>query len=110
MNKKILISSLAVAALTLPFIVLGQNSGGSSGGSGVTIQGMVDAAVQTTLYIASGVVVILWVVTGILFLSASGDPSKLSSARKSLLAAVVGTVLVIVASSAVSLIRSAFKL
>jgi hypothetical protein len=76
----------------------------------VTIQGMVSAAVQTTLYIASGVVVILWIITGLMFLTAQGAPDKVTQGRKALLAAVVGTLLVIVASSAVYLVGSAFGL
>lgn len=75
-----------------------------------TVQGMVDGAVQTTLYIASGIVVILWVVTGVLFLTALGDPAKLKSAKTGLFAAIAGTVLIIVASGALNLVRSAFNI
>lgn len=77
--------------------------------SPITITGMVVAAVNTALFIASGIVVILWVVTGILFLQAQGAPDKLSTAKKALIAAVAGTLLVIIASSALSLVRSAFN-
>lgn len=76
----------------------------------VTIQGLVDGAVLTTLYIASGIVVILWVVTGVLFLSASGAPEKLKSAKMALIAAVAGTVIVIVASGAINLVKSMFHI
>ena len=76
----------------------------------VTVSGMVSAAVSTAFYIADGVVVILWVVTGILFLIAQGAPDKLTSARKALFAAVIGTVVVIVANSAVYLVGNAFNL
>ena len=76
--------------------------------SAVTIQEMVDAAVQTTLYIASGIVVILWVVTGVLFLTAQGAPEKINTAKKSLMAAIAGTVLVLVASGAIALVGGAF--
>ena len=98
MNKKILFLSL-LAVLFVPTLT-----------SAVTIQSMVDAAEQTTLYIASGVVVILWVVTGLLFLSASGAPEKLKSARTSLFASVAGTVVVIIAASAISIVTGAFNL
>lgn len=98
MNKKTLFLILS-GVLVLPSLA-----------SAVTIQSMTDAAVQTTLYIASGVVVVLWVVTGILFLSAQGAPEKLNSAKKALFAAIAGTVLVIVASGAISLIKSAFNI
>ena len=76
----------------------------------ITIQSIVDAAVRTTMYIASGIVVILWVVTGILFLVAQGDPGKLTQARHSLLASAAGTVLIVVAASAIYIISSAFNI
>ena len=92
-------------AVFLPVIASADNGGG-----GVSIAGMIHAAENTALLIASGVVVILWIVTGILFLSASGAPEKLGSAKKALLAAVAGTVLVIVAGSAIALVSGAFGL
>jgi hypothetical protein len=59
------------------------------------------------LLIASGVVVILWVITGLLFLTAQGAPEKLGTAKKALFAAVAGTVLVIIASYAMDLVGKA---
>jgi hypothetical protein len=97
MNKKITFLIL-LGILLLPSLVSAQ----------VTICSMVDAAVQTALYIASGVVVILWLVTGVLFLSASGAPEKLGAGKKALIAAVAGTLLIIVASSALFLVGGAF--
>ena len=99
MNKKTLLLILS-GVLVLPSLAFAQ----------ITIQSMVYYAEQTTLYIASGIVVILWVVTGIMFLTAQGAPEKLSSAKKALIAAVAGTVLVIVAGSAIALISDAFGL
>jgi uncharacterized membrane protein (DUF485 family) len=78
--------------------------------SALTVQDIVDGAIQTTLYVASGITVILWVVTGLLFLSAQGDPSKLKTAKTSLFAAIAGTAIVIIASSAIGLVSSAFNL
>ena len=93
MNKKTLFLILS-GILILPSLASAQ----------VTIRSMVGAAEQTVLYVASGVVVILWVLTGILFLSAQGAPEKLSKAKTALLTAVAGTVLVIVASYAIDLV------
>lgn len=103
MNKKLSFLTL-LGAIVSPALAL------ATDGGDITITGMVDAAVQTTLYIASGIVVILWIVTGILFLTAQGDPAKLKTAKSSLFAAVAGTVLVIVAASAISLVKSMFGL
>ena len=95
MNKKTLFLIL-LAVLVLPSLAFAQ----------VTVVTIVDAAVATTLYIAGGIIVILWVVTGILFLTAQGAPEKLNLAKKALFASVVGTALIILAGSAISLVGS----
>lgn len=101
MNKKILFLIL-LAVLILPLSAFADST--------VTVKTIIAAAIQTALYIASGVVVILWVITGLLFLTAGGAPDKAVSARKALIAAVAGTALVIVAASAISIVGSAFGL
>ena len=78
--------------------------------SAVTIQGLIDGTVDVSLKVASGVVVILWVATGILFLSAQGAPEKLSSAKKALLAAVAGTIVVLVAEGALDMVKNALNI
>lgn len=101
MNKKIFFLIL-LNILMLP--VLAQ----AAEANNVTIQSMVHAAENTALFIASGVTVILWIVTGVLFLSAQGAPEKVNMAKKALIAAVAGTMLVIVAASAIALVGSMF--
>ena len=98
MNKKFLFLIL-LSVLVVPSAAFAQ-----------TITGMADAAVNTTLLIASAIVVILWVVTGLLFLTAQGAPEKLTQGKKALFAAVAGTVIVIVATGAIGLVRQAFGL
>ena len=97
-NKKILFLALLIV-LALPSLALA-----------ASLQGIVDGAVNVSLIIASGVVVILWVVTGILFLTAQGAPQKLSSAKKALFAAIAGTILVLVAQGAMDMIRKALNI
>ncbi len=97
-NKKILFLALLIV-LALPSLALA-----------ASLQGIVDGAVNVSLIIASGVVVILWVVTGILFLTAQGAPEKLSSAKKALFAAIAGTILVLVAQGAMDMIRKALNI
>ena len=74
MNKKTLFLILLLGILVLPLSVLADNN--------VTIESMTAAAVKTTFYIAGGIVVILWVITGLLFLSASGNPTKRAQLEK----------------------------
>lgn len=104
MNKKIFLSIL-ISALVLPISVFAQSSGSS-----ITVESITGKAVQTTFLVASGIVVILWVVTGLLFLQAQGAPDKLSTAKKALIAAVAGTAIVIIAGSAIALVKSALSL
>ncbi len=99
MNKKIFFIIL-LGVLAIPALA----------SAAITIEGMVQAAVKTTLYIASGIVVVFWIVAGLLFLTAQGEPAKVTSAKHALVAAVAGTVLVIVAGGAIGLVSSMFGL
>lgn len=99
MNKKLFLLILIIV-FVMPMLAFAQ----------VTIQSMVNGAVKTALYIASGVVVILWIVTGVLFLQASGSPEKLGAGKKALFASVAGTLLVIIAQSAIWIVGNAFNI
>ena len=99
--KKELLSVLflsIVAVLVLPNITLAQPT---------TITGVVANVVKLVWVVATGIVIIFWVITGVLFLSAMGAPEKLGTAKKSLFAAVAGTILVALAYSAGVIIENA---
>ncbi|MDO8530091.1 MAG: hypothetical protein Q7S10_01665 [bacterium] len=53
-----------------------------------------------------GLVVIMFIYAGILFLTASGDPTKIGNARRAVIWAVVGVAVGFLAFSAVGLIRT----
>jgi len=55
--------------------------------------------------IFGGLVIVMFIYAGILFVTAQGDPSKISTARKAVLWAVVGIIVAFVAFSAVKLMR-----
>lgn len=76
-----------------------------SASAAVTIESMVNGAVTAAWVIATAVVVILWLVTGMLFLTAQGAPEKLGSAKKALFASIAGTVIVVLAFSMRSIIE-----
>lgn len=95
MNKKILFLSLA-CSLFLPSLSSAQ-----------TIEGMVTSVVNNVVWpVAIAAVVIFWLATGILFLAAMGDPSKLNTAKMSLIASIIGTIVVVIAASAMAIIRN----
>jgi hypothetical protein len=118
--KKIFLLILLISVIALPLITLAVSGGidtstgesnvpgGDSGGSGggITMDSIIKGAVTAAWDIATAVVVILWLVTGILFLIAQGSPEKVNTAKKALFTSIAGTVIVIIAYSAMSIISA----
>lgn len=50
-----------------------------------------------TWLIGTAIVVISWTIAGIMYLVSMGSPEKMTTARKALIAATIGTVLVVIA-------------
>ena len=72
-----------------------------------TIAGMVDNIVVNVAWpVAIGAVIIFWLATGILFVSALGSPEKIGLAKKALIASVAGTIVIVLAASAIAIIRN----
>lgn len=104
-NKKILFLIL-LSILILPvktFAQVGLDCPGD-----MSIDNIACNAVNTALYIAAAIVIILWVVTGVLFLMAQGAPEKLNKAKLALFTSVVGTIVVILAFYGMDLVGKAF--
>ena len=97
--KKNLLLSLSIvllSALILPSMT-----------SAVTITGMVDNVALIIVHVGGILVIIFWIITGLLFLSAQGAPEKLSNAKRALYMAIAGTALVILAQVASTIIGNA---
>ena len=94
MKKKLLSLIFLVSVFVLPGITLAQVV------ANITITGVVANVARLVWVVATGIVIIFWVITGVLFLAAQGAPEKLSTAKKALFAAIAGTVLVVLAYSA----------
>lgn len=87
MNKKILFLILLTSILFLPSVIFAVNE------LTTTIGGVSTALVLIgTMMVAIG-----WVIAGILYLTSAGSPEKTGIAKKALIAAVIGTILVIFA-------------
>jgi hypothetical protein len=97
MNKKTLFYTLLAVILVLPIAASAQ----------VTIPGIVNNIASVIWNVAIVAVVIFWLITGVLFVTAMGDPGRVGTAKKALFAAVGGTVIVILAYSAMNIISNA---
>jgi hypothetical protein len=78
--------------------------------SAQTLATMSAAIAGQVVIVGTWIVVIMWVVTGILFLTSVGDPAKLKLARNSLFAAIGGTILIILANGAITFVANSFGL
>ncbi len=96
MNKKNLIASISTALL-VPALAFGQ-----------TIAGMAQAIANQVVIVGTWIVVIMWVVSGIMFLMAAGDPGKVKDARTGLFAAIAGTIIIILAQGAIAFVKNSF--
>lgn len=94
-SKKILL--ISTTALFLPLLAFAQ-----------TLASMAEAVAAQVVLVATWIVVIMWVATGIIFLTAQGEPAKLNAGKTALFAAIAGTILIILANSAVALVKNSF--
>jgi RsiW-degrading membrane proteinase PrsW (M82 family) len=99
MNKKILYAAATIIAALLPAIA-----------SAISLCTMADAVKNVILYVGWVLVVIAWVATGILYLTSFARGSDLKSANTALVAAIVGTIVVLIAANAASFVGNSFGL
>ncbi|MEK7658824.1 MAG: hypothetical protein AAB352_03090 [Patescibacteria group bacterium] len=96
-NEKILTLILLASILILPGIATAQ-----------TVAGMVTNVVNNVVWpFAIGAVVVLWIATGLMFLTAQGEPGKLTNAKSALVFAIAGTVIVVIANLAIGIVCNA---
>ncbi|MEK7658823.1 MAG: hypothetical protein AAB352_03085 [Patescibacteria group bacterium] len=100
MNKKTLFL-IFFSALILPFIA-------NAAEAPSQFCQMVLAITKLSWWIGGSVVVIGWVVAGILYLT-SGGGERMVIAKKALIAAVIGTILVVISGSAAILVKDALQ-
>jgi len=96
MNKK-LVSFLILVAIFGPVIV-----------EATTAKEMAEAVQKAVIEVGTVLVIVGWAVAGILYLTSVGNPGRMDIAKKALIAAVVGTILVILASGAKEFVQTLF--
>ncbi|MFA6190392.1 MAG: hypothetical protein WC711_02665 [Candidatus Staskawiczbacteria bacterium] len=110
-NKKILFSILLLGMLVAPVLVLGQDPNAfentANGGDTATKIATNIQALMVTL--GGAIVVIGWVIAGILYLMAAGDPGKVKTAKQAMIAAIIGTVLIVIAAGSYKVIEGIVK-
>lgn len=104
------------ASAATPKEELCKGSGGSWSGStctnansgGVTVQGLIKDVVNVLLFIIGAVSVIMIIIGGLRYVTSNGDSSSMTSAKNTILYAVVGLIIAMAAYAIVNFVISAF--
>jgi len=105
MNKKIL--ALVVLSLFLPVLTMAQ-IGGSPPSINTDLTSLGQKIANAVWIIFTIIAVIMFVVAGITFLTAQGDPEKVKGARNSVIWGVAGIVVAILAFTIIKVVTSIF--
>ena len=100
MDKKLLIFVLLAVVLMLPATANAMVS---------NLQCLLVAITRAAGLIFSGIAVVCFLISGVLFLTAGGDPEKTQAARSSFVWGIAGVVVGIIAFSIVAIISSALQ-
>ncbi len=101
MNKKIFLALIAVAVIA-PVM---SYAAGTNNACDV-----INAFKTIFEQVGSAVVIIGWIITGVLYLLAGGDPGKIKTAKAALVACVIGTAVIVLSVTAFTFVNSALNL
>ncbi len=103
--KKITLSSVVVSALTLPFLAFAIDSSTPPQEASISDFPTLIALIEKVMWWVFGAIaVIMFVVAGILFLTAQGQPEKVQAARSAFIWGIAGVVVGIIAYSILAII------
>jgi hypothetical protein len=107
--KKIKITLASLSTLLLPVIALAQMEPNAPGGPGTSIgslQQIIHAIENAFGLVFGGIAVIMFLIAGIYFLTAGGEPEKVQKARSAFMWGIAGVVVGIIAFSIVAIVSS----
>lgn len=99
MKRSLIALSLIAAVLSLPILVSAQMQG-------ITLDSLISSIKNASWKIFGIIAIVMFVVAGILFLTAGGDPEKVGTARKAFLWGVAGVVVGILAFSIITFVEA----
>lgn len=108
MNKKLAVALSSAALLALPLTSMAIVFTGQPGQSNINLIYVIQGILTATWWVFMGLVVILFIIAGIQFLTAQGDPTKLEQARQFVIWGFAGVVVGVLAFSAIVIVRNTF--
>ena len=109
MNKKLIITASTAALLALPLIGLAFTAGPSpivdAGAPPLSIEDLIQKIFDFVWPILVAFVIIMFIVSAFLFITAQGDPAKIGQGRQAIIWGVVGIVVLILAYSILFIVK-----
>jgi type IV secretory pathway VirB2 component (pilin) len=99
-NKKILFLTLLLAVLIVPVCAYADLTCGDTTGGNEQLSTILTNFTNAASAVGSALAIIGFIIAGIMWLTASGAPEKISTAKKALMAAVIGTAILALAQGA----------
>lgn len=108
-NKKLIALSASALALALPVVALAVDYS-IPNTTNVAITALIDAILVLTWQVFVGIAVVMFIVAGVSFLTAKGDPESVGKARMFVIYGSVGIVVAILAFSVAAILKTTFGL
>ena len=105
--KKIILSLIAVCILALPVLTLAQ-IGGSPPSISTDLTTLGNRIANAVWIVFTIIAVIMFVVAGIMFLTAAGNPEKIAQARNAFIWGIAGVVVAILAFTIINVVTKIF--
>ena len=106
MNKKLIIALSTVALLTMPLAAMAFNAGSTPNSVTLSVTQIINIVLDFIWPIFAGFAVIMFLVAAFMFLTSSGDATKVATARQAVLWGVVGVVVGLIAFSIPLIVRT----
>ncbi len=102
MNKKLVVLS-ALLVVLLPITVLAfAEPPQPSPNQNISVAVLVDRILNLLVWpLATGIVIILFIMAGFIFLTAQGEPAKIQEARRAVIWGIVGVIIIVISFSIV---------
>ena len=109
--KKIKLVLTSLSALLLPIAASAQMQGTAPGGYGTvgSLQQLIKALENAAGLVFGAIAVIMFIIAGIYFLTAGGEPEKVQKARSAFLWGIAGVVVGILAFSIIAVVGSVIR-
>jgi hypothetical protein len=105
--KKIALTLISIGAVVLPVLALAQ-IGGAPPTITTDLTGLGNKIANAVWIVFTIIAVICFVIAGILFLTAQGNPEKIQAARSAFLWGIVGVVVGILAFTIITVVKGIF--